>query len=163
MSLELLIAANTAALEANTAALQQVLSAAAVTPVAAAAPAPKAAKTKKETPAPVEEAAPAPVEEATPAPVVKETPAPVVKETPAPVVEETPAPAPVVEEAAPFDREAAIQKITLLVRAAFTASGAGLQAKKDEYEVIRKNFAVATAKDLRDDQFADFITAVEKL
>ena len=149
MSLELLIAANTAALEANTAALQQVLSAAAVTPVAAAAPAPKAAKTKKETPAPVEEAAPAPVEEAAPAP--------------APVVEETPAPAPVVEEAAPFDREAAIQKITLLVRAAFTASGAGLQAKKDEYEVIRKNFAVATAKDLRDDQFADFITAVEKL
>ena len=162
MSLELLIAANTAALEANTAALQQVLSAAAVTPVAAAAPAPKAAKTKKETPAPVEEAAPAPVEEAAPAPV-KETPAPVVEETPAPVVEETPAPAPVVEEAAPFDREAAIQKITLLVRAAFTASGAGLQAKKDEYEVIRKNFAVATAKDLRDDQFADFITAVEKL
>ena len=144
MSLELLIAANTAALEANTAALQQVLSAAAVTPVAAAAPAPKAAKAKKETPAPVEEAAPAPI-----------------KETPAPVEEA--APAPVVEEAAPFDREAAIQKITLLVRAAFTASGAGLQAKKDEYEVIRKNFAVATAKDLRDDQFADFITAVEKL
>jgi len=145
MSLELLIAANTAALEANTAALQQVLSAAAVTPVAAAAPAPKAAKAKKETPAPV----------------VEETPAPVVEETPAPV--EKAAPAPVVEEAAPFDREAAIQKITLLVRAAFTASGAGLQAKKDEYEVIRENFAVATAKDLRDDQFADFITAVEKL
>ena len=159
MSLELLIAANTAALEANTAALQQVLSAAAVTPVAAAAPAPKAAKAKKETPAPVEEAAPAPVVEETPAPI-EETPAPI-KETPAPVEEA--APAPVVEEAAPFDREAAIQKITLLVRAAFTASGAGLQAKKDEYEVIRKNFAVATAKDLRDDQFADFITAVEKL
>ena len=152
MSLELLIAANTAALEANTAALNQILSAAAVTPVAAAAPAPKAAKAKKETPAPVEEAAPAPVVEETPAPI---------KETPAPVEEA--APAPVVEEAAPFDREAAIQKITLLVRAAFTASGAGLQAKKDEYEVIRKNFAVATAKDLRDDQFADFITAVEKL
>ena len=155
MSLELLIAANTAALEANTAALREVLSNAGATAPAAPAPAPKATKTAKtkETPAPV-------VEE-TPAPVVEETPAPVVEETPAPVVEETPAPAPV--EAAPFDRDAAIQKITLLVRTAFTASGAGLQAKKDEYEVIRKNFGVATAKDLRDDQFADFIAAVEKL
>jgi hypothetical protein len=145
MSLELLIAANTAALEANTAALREVLSNAGAN--APAAPAPKATKTAK----------------------TKETPAPVVEETPAPVVEETPAPAPVVEETpapvevAPFDRDAAIQKITLLVRTAFTASGAGLQAKKDEYEVIRKNFGVATAKDLRDDQFADFIAAVEKL
>jgi outer membrane biosynthesis protein TonB len=153
MSLELLIAANTAALEANTAALREVLSNAGAN--APAAPAPKATKTAKT--------------KETPAPVVEETPAPVVEETPAPVVEETPAPAPVVEETpapvevAPFDRDAAIQKITLLVRTAFTASGAGLQAKKDEYEVIRKNFGVATAKDLRDDQFADFIAAVEKL
>jgi hypothetical protein len=156
MSLELLIAANTAALEANTAALREVLSNAGATAPAAAAPAPKATKTAKtkETPAPVVEETQAPVEEAAaPAPVVEETPAP------APVVEETPAPV----EAAPFDRDAAIQKITLLVRTAFTASGAGLQAKKDEYEVIRKNFGVATAKDLRDDQFADFIAAVEKL
>lgn len=140
MSLEQQLAENTAALNANTAALLKVIALS-----QGAAPAAEA-DPEVETPTPAKKPK---KEKVVAAPAVED-------ETPA-------APAAETTSGEPLNRDAAILKITEIVKTAFTNAGPNLSAKKDEYTAIREKFGVAKASELKDDQIPAFIAAVESL
>jgi hypothetical protein len=159
MSIEQLIADNTAALKENTAVLREVLAAsAATTPVAATTPAPAPAKTGKKA------AKLDVVETPAPEPVVEETPAPAAEETPeaepeAPVVEETTAP----ESTEPVNRDETILEISQEVKGWLGRSGAKMAENMAKYTELRAKWGIQKVTDLEDDKLMPFSNDIKKM
>jgi translation initiation factor IF-2 len=161
MSIEQLIAENTAALVENTRTLREVLAASAsTTPAVAATPAPTPA------PAPAKAAKKAAklevVETPTPEPVAEETKepeAPAAEETPAPVVEEAPAP----ESTEPVNRDETILEISQEVKGWLGRSGANMAANMAKYTELRAKWGIQKVTDLEDDKLLPFFNDIKKM
>jgi len=157
MSIEQLIAENTAALIENTRTLREVLAAsAATTPVVATTPAPAKAGKKAAKLEVVETPTPEPVVEETPAPAAEETPAP---EPEAPVVEEAPAP----ESTEPVNRDETILEISQEVKGWLGRSGANMAANMAKYTELRAKWNIQKVTDLEDDKLLPFFNDIKKM
>ena len=152
MSIEQLIAENTAALIENTRTLREVLAAsAASTPVAATTPAPTKAGKKAAKLEVVETPAPEPVAEETPAPAAEETPAPVAEEP------ETP------ESTEPVNRDETILEISQEVKGWLGRSGANMAANMAKYTELRAKWGIQKVTDLEDDKLLPFFNDIKKM
>jgi hypothetical protein len=163
MSIEQLIAENTAALIENNALLRQVLTAA-TTPVVTATPTPAPAPVKAGKKAAkleiVETPAPEPVVETpAPEPVVEETPAPEPEETPAPEPGETPAP----ESTGPVNRDETILEISQEVKGWLGRSGAKMAENMAKYTELRAKWGIQKVTDLEDDKLLPFFNDIKKM
>jgi hypothetical protein len=152
MSIEQLIAENTAALIENTRTLREVLAAsAASTPVAATTPAPTKAGKKAAKLEVVETPAPEPVAEETPAPAAEETPAPVAEEP------ETP------ESTEPVNRDETILEISQEVKGWLGRSGAKMAENMAKYTELRAKWGIQKVTDLEDDKLLPFFNDIKKM
>lgn len=142
MHIEQAIQELTHAVIENTNAVLRILALAESTPCAITAP-----KAKKEKPAPEYVMLTSPPTEPEPTPE-PEPPAEVVVDDP-----ESKYPS------LPSDRQGAIDTITMVVKGIFAASGTEMKAKKDAFEVVRKEFGVAKVSELTDDKLAAFYDA----
>ena len=146
MHIEQAIIELTHAVTENTNAVLRILALAESTPIVTA---PKA---KKEKPAPEYVMLTSPPTEPEPTPE-PEHPAEVVVDDPVPFKSESKYPS------LPSDRQGAIDTITMVVKGIFAASGTEMKAKKDAFEVVRKEFGVAKVSELTDDKLAAFYDA----
>lgn len=154
--IEDIIKVNTAALEANTAALLQVLAASgSATPTPATKKPAKAAKLEV-VEAPVVEAAPEPE-----APAAVE-PEPVVEETPEP--ETTPAPEPEPAETPEgFNRDEVLLSTSETVKAWVKASGANMMKNIKTYETLRAKYGVKNVTELDDANLAKIKVEIDAM
>jgi hypothetical protein len=155
MSIEQLIAENTAALIENTRTLREVLAAsAATTPVVKK----DALSTTEVTPTPAKAGKKAAKLE------VVETPAsePAVEETLAPAAEETPEPeAPAAGE--PVNRDETILEISQEVKGWLGRSGANMAANMAKYTELRAKWGIQKVTDLEDDKLLPFFNDIKKM
>lgn len=139
MNIEQAIIDLTAAVNANTEALKQVLAQAGTTP----APEPKKTKTKK-------------IE-------VEPAPEPVVETQPEPVSEPEPAAEPTTPEVTFKDQDDFIARLTSKVQGIFASAGNAVGDKKIAYATLRGKYGVKSAKELPEDQWVEFWEAVGRM